>query len=138
MTDFPQAVRKEAARRANAEGYPGNLNVKDIASFPLGCALCRAVLDGALHLDPMELDKARWDEAERLASQVDIREGAFTAGWWRMEWEEYRRLVRKGWTPPEPVDQVEQICTELGWRDEARDIRAALAKLGLKIVKDEQ
>lgn len=56
MTDYPQEVREEAARRANAESLHNDATAGNITNGPHGRALCRAVADGLLHpelVDPV-------------------------------------------------------------------------------------
>jgi hypothetical protein len=129
MTEFPLKVRAEAARRVNAEGRL-TWTAEDIIEGQVGIALCQAVMDGCLHLDPDELDRAR---AEVVLA------GGYTPGLDRSPYDRYRRLVREGWTPPEPVDPVLAMCRELGWwsADDTQPFAAALAKLRLKIVPED-
>lgn len=101
MTDFPQAVREEAARRANATAQSDDYTAANIIALESHRALCQAVQDGALHLDLVELDRARWYEANRAADALSS------------VLSEYRRLVREGWTPPEPVDPVVEVAREV-------------------------
>lgn len=131
--EFSLAVREKAAEYANAHAVDPYWTAGTIADcHQLGHALCWAVQDGALHMDPVELDRARWEEACR---QTD-RSGTYPeiVG-------THRRLVREGWLPPEPVDPVEQVAREVdddNWVGVTRSLRASLGKLGLKIVKDGQ
>ena len=138
MTEYSKEIREEAARRANAENFTSKLYDRiNISTIRFGRALCQAVLDGALHLDPEELDRARLEEAKKNTPSSGY---AQSKAWWEAALHEYRRRVREGWTPPEPVDPVEQVARELMWKidEDAAVLSAALAKLGLKIVKDGQ
>lgn len=130
MTKYSKEVREEAARRAYAVDLDDpDWTADNIANDWIGRALCRAVADGLLHLDPVELDRARWEEAKRrFASQQGLTVDHF-----------YRRLVREGWHP-EPVDPVAEFCKAINVgpaSDLGREIQAALDKLGLDIVKRE-
>lgn len=102
MSDFSQAVREKAAAMVNAQESHLGWRADEIAQGCVGRALCQAVQDGALHLDPVELDKARWEEAEKI---TPASYGALALI--------YRRLVRDRWTPPEPVDPVKQVAREV-------------------------
>lgn len=137
MTEYSKEVREEAARRANAWSLVGAWTADSVVSAPAGRALCQAVQDGALHLDPVELDKARWDAATTFASD---RYGSSGPVWQGAAIGEYRRLVREGWTPPE-VDPVEQVAREMftegGMHHACASLNAALAKLRLKIVPED-
>lgn len=127
MTEYSKEVREEAARRANEHRYLKEpYTAANICVSPLAHALCQVVLDGALHLDPVELDQARWEEATlRFGNALDddIRN--------------YRRLVREGWTPPEPVDPVEQVEALMSFDGGDLRLGPALSKLRLKIVPED-
>jgi hypothetical protein len=124
---YPIEVREEAARRLNTTLNTVGYSEWNVANTGAGLAVCQAVLDGLLHVDPVELDRARWEEA---CAHAGLHDEA------RMQ--EYRHLVRKG-QHPEPVDPVAQV-----WRDERlqrtgslETFRAALDKLGYVITKRE-
>lgn len=106
--EFSLAVREEAARRANAESvghtdYRADTIVK--CAPIVGRALCRAVQNGNLHLDPAELDKARWKETRKFSQDETYRADQVFR---------YRILVISNWTPPEPVDPVVEAVGSLG------------------------
>jgi hypothetical protein len=123
---FTQAVREKAAEMANEEGW--NVTPHAVSNWSEGRALCRAVQDGLLHIDPAELDKARWE-----AAHWQIKTGeTYTAA--------YRRLVREGWTPPEPVDPVEALLKEAFGHAaglHGPHVAAALRRMRLKIVPED-
>ena len=125
MTEYSKEVREEAARRANAWSLVGAWTADSVVSAPAGRALCQAVQDGALHLDPVELDKARWEVAKHRSA---------TQG--RSMIEHYRRLVISGWPPPEPVDPVEQVEELMSFDGGDLRLGPALSKLRLKIVPE--
>ena len=120
MTEFSQAVREKAAQIARSVDLDDVAwTADDVERETFGRALCQAVLDGALHIPAVELDKARWGNAtgDRTGYTIDI----------------YRRLVREGWTPPEPVDPVEQVAREVAEKfkpdDLASDMEVAEAAI---------